>query len=180
MKLFAALLLSTLVSSAMASEYERERQRPPQKKVEQTANQKMLAVQVAKASQLVKVDGASVELQEAPAAKIPDPAAIAPNPSAHAPSAQCRYGWSVTGAVTAFGAGISGSEWDEICGLWMAAQQTTGAARDEAAAAAFCLTMKRSGVHSPTCAEWLRGQGEAEVVMNSNDADIVFTGAGDR
>jgi len=109
-----------------------------------------------------------------------DAAAVSPNPSAHAPSAQCRYGTSVTGAGIGFGAGISVSDWDRICGLWMAAQQTTGTAQKEAAAAAFCLTMQDAGVHSKVCEEWNKGQGEAEVAMNGNEAKIVFSGANTR
>ncbi len=165
MRLLAALLLAAVASSSMASE--RERQRPPQQNVKQ------IGIQVAKAQQHVQVDGS-------PTTSDYEAAAIAPNPSAHAPSAQCRYGWSVTGAGVGFGAGISASEWDDICGLWMAAQQTTGDARQEAASAAFCLTMKRSKVSSKVCEAWEMGQGEAAVAMNSNDATIVFTGAGDR
>jgi hypothetical protein len=164
MRLLAALLLAAVTSSSMAGE--RERQRPPQQNVKQ------IGVQV------VKVDGSPTTV--AGATNDYDAAAIAPNPSAHAPSAQCRYGWSVTGAGVGFGAGISASEWDDICGLWMAAQQTTGDARQEAASAAFCLTMKRSKVSSKVCEAWEMGQGKAAVAMNSNDATIVFTGAGDR
>lgn len=167
MKLLATLLLAAVASSSMASEY--ERQPPPR--------QERHAIQVAKASQHVKVDGSPTTLTES---HDYEAAAIAPNPSAHAPSAQCRYGWSVTGAGVGFGAGISASEWDDICGLWMAAQQTTGDARQEAASAAFCLTMKRSKVSSKVCEAWEMGQGKAAVAMNANDALIMFTGAGDR
>lgn len=159
----AILLLTAVVTTTMASEY--ERQRPPQQNVKQ------VGIQVAKATQQMKVDGS-------PTSNDYDAAAIAPNPSAHAPSAQCRYGWSVTGAGVGFGAGISASEWDDICGLWMAAQQTTGDARQEAASAAFCLTMKRSKVSSKVCEAWEMGQGKAEVAMNENQADIVFGGVG--
>ena len=165
MRLLAALLLFAVTSSSMAGEY--ERQRPPQQNVKQ------IGIQVTKAQQHMQVDGS-------PTTNDYEAAAIAPNPSAHAPSAQCRYGWSVTGAGVGFGAGISASEWDDICGLWMAAQQTTGDARQEAASAAFCLTMKRSKVSSKVCEAWEMGQGKAAVAMNSNDATIVFTGAGDR
>ncbi len=168
MRLLAALLLAAVASSSMASE--RERQRPPQQNVKQ------VGIQVAKATQHMQVDGSPTTVSGGDY----DAAAIAPNPSAHAPSAQCRYGWSVTGAGVGFGAGISASEWDDICGLWMAAQQTTGDARQEAASAAFCLTMKRSKVSSKVCEAWVLGQGKAAVAMNSNDATIVFTGAGDR
>jgi hypothetical protein len=86
--------------------------------------------------------------------------------------------------VPAFGAGITASEWDEICGLWLAAQQTSGDARSEAAAAAFCLTMKKAKVRSPTCEDWHIAQSEGrdatvtKVVMNENQADIRFGGAG--
>ncbi len=170
MRLLATLLLFAVTSSSMAGEY--ERQRPPQQNVKQ------VGIQVAKAQQHVRVDGSPTTV--AGATHDYEAAAIAPNPSAHAPSAQCRYGWSVTGAGVGFGAGISASEWDDICGLWMAAQQTTGDARQEAASAAFCLTMKRSKVSSEVCKAWEMGQGKAAVAMNSNDATIVFTGAGDR
>ena len=105
-------------------------------------------------------------------------AAIAPNPIAPPPSAQCRYGWSVTGAVVEFGVGVTGSDWDEICGLWLAAQQTEGTAKLEATSAAFCLTMKKARVASPTCAMWDKGQGELKVVLNKNQAAVVFGGAG--
>lgn len=159
----AILLLSAVVTTTMASEYERQR----------GSQQKQVGIQVAKATQHMQVDGS-------PTSNDYDAAAIAPNPSAHAPSAQCRYGWSVTGAGVGFGAGISASEWDDICGLWMAAQQTTGDARQEAASAAFCLTMKRSKVSSKVCETWAMGQGKAAVAMNSNDATIVFTGANNR
>jgi hypothetical protein len=84
----------------------------------------------------------------------------------------------VTGAVVEFGVGVTGSDWDEICGLWLAAQQTTGDAKAEAASAAFCLTMKKAQVASPTCASWDKGQGELKVVLNQNQAAVVFGGAG--
>ncbi len=164
----AILSLAALVTTTMASEY--ERQQPPR--------QQQIGVQVAKASQHVKVDGNPTTVTGA--TNDYEAAAIAPNPSAHSPSAQCRYGWSVTGAGVGFGAGVSASEWDDICGLWMAAQQTTGDARQEAASAAFCLTMKRSKVSSKVCEAWEMGQGKAAVAMGTNDASIVFTGAGDR
>lgn len=165
MRTLIAILLTAVASSALAGE---ERQRAPR--------QTQIGIQVTKAQQHVQVDGSPTTV----AGSDYDAAAIAPNPSAHAPSAQCRYGWSVTGAGVGFGAGISASEWDDICGLWMAAQQTTGDARQEAASAAFCLTMKRSKVSSKVCEAWEMGQGEAAVAMNDNDATIVFTGAGDR
>ena len=163
MKTLLGIILLALASTALAGEYR------------QTPRNKQIAVQVQKAQ--ATADGSAV-INEAPAAKIPDPAAIAPNPSAPPPSAQCRFGWGVTGAGVAFGAGITASEWDEICGLWLAAQQTTGEAKSEAAAAAFCLTMKKAKVHSPTCETWKAGQGQAEVVMNDNRANVSFGGAG--
>jgi hypothetical protein len=138
--------------------------------------QAQVAVQVAKASQQIKVDGSPTTVTGSDY----DAAAIAPNPMAHSPSAQCRYGTSVTGAAVGFGAGISVSDWDRICGLWMAAQQTTGAAQKEAAAAAFCLTMQDAKVHSEVCVAWEKGQGQADVAMNTNEAQIVFGGAADR
>lgn len=165
MRLLATLLLF-VASSAMAGG----------PLIDNSTNQKQHAIQVAKASQHVKVDGSPTTVTGA--TNDYDAAAIAPNPSAHAPSAQCRYGWSVTGAGVGFGAGVSASEWDDICGLWMAAQQTTGDARQEAASAAFCLTMKRSKVSSKVCEAWEMGQGKAPVAMNTNEADIVFGGAG--
>lgn len=145
--------------------------------IDNSETTKQIAVQAQKAKASSHADGSAV-INEAPAAKIPDPAAIAPNPSAPAPSAQCRFGWGVTGAGVAFGAGITASEWDEICGLWLAAQQTTGAAKSEAAAAAFCLTMKKAKVHSPTCLAWDQGQQVVQVDMNENRANISFGGAG--
>jgi hypothetical protein len=163
MRLLAALLLF-VASSAMAGG----------PLIDNSTNQKQHAIQVAKASQQMKVDGSPTTVTGSDY----DAAAIAPNPSAHAPSAQCRYGWSVTGAGVGFGAGISASEWDDICGLWMAAQQTTGDARQEAASAAFCLTMKRSKVSSEVCKTWEMGQGKAAVAMNENQAEIVFGGVG--
>lgn len=179
MRLLAALLLSALVSSAMASEYERERQRPPQAKAHASAKAGALAV--AAPITLVKSSPSSIIEASAPP-KIPDNAAIAPNPHAAPPSAQCRFGWSLTGAVVEFGIGASGSEWDRICGLWLAAQQTVGTARDEAAAAAFCLTMKDAGVQSETCFDWENGQNALamthKVEMNDNQAAVVFSGSG--
>lgn len=157
------LLLTAVVSTAMAGEYRRQ----------EGGQQKQIAVQAQKAQ--AQADGSAVITSD------DDAAAIAPNPSAHAPSAQCRYGWSVTGAGVGFGAGISASEWDEICGLWMAAQQTTGTARDEAAAAAYCLTMKKAKVKSATCSDWDNGQNlmmAKKVEMNENQAEIVFGGVG--
>ena len=109
---------------------------------------------------------------------------VAANPNAHPPSAQCRFGESGTLGVQEFGLGYSGSFWDRICGLWLAAQKTTGDARDEAATAAFCLTMKDAGVQSPTCVDWSTEQGtlmvaaEKRVQMSDNKATIVFGGSG--
>ncbi len=163
MKLIAVLLLAIAASSSSASERERNNDR-----------QQQMAVQVAKASG----GGATVTVTGDPD---DDAAAIAPNPSAPAPSAQCRFGWSVTGAAVPFGAGITASEWDEICGLWLAAQQVTGEARREAAAAAFCLTMKKAKVKSPTCVDWANGQGmtTTEVALDPQQRpSIDFGGVG--
>jgi hypothetical protein len=164
MKVLLGIVLFALVGAAVASEYRRQ----------EGGQQKQIGIQIqkAKAQQSLTVNGD--EESEA--------AAIAPNPYAHAPSAQCRYGWSVTGAGVGFGAGISASEWDKICGLWMAAQQTTGEAQQEAAAAAFCLTMKDAGVQSAVCVDWNNGQNlmmSKKVELNDNRATIVFGGAGD-
>lgn len=167
MKILTGILLAIAVGTATAGG----------PLIDNSTNQKAIAVQVQKAKASAQADGSAV-INQAPAAKIPDPAAIAPNPSAPAPSAQCRFGWGVTGAGVAFGAGITASEWDEICGLWLAAQQTTGKAKSEAAAAAFCLTMKKAKVHSPTCLEWDQGQQVVQVDMNENRANISFGGAG--
>lgn len=145
--------------------------------IDNSTNQKAIAVQVQKAKASASADG-SAYIEAAPIPKPAANAAIAPNPSAPAPSAQCRFGWGVTGAGVAFGAGITASEWDEICGLWLAAQQTTGAAKSEAAAAAFCLTMKKAKVHSPTCTTWDQGQQVVQVEMNDNRANVSFGGAG--
>lgn len=164
MRVLLGVLLLTLAGTAFAGEYR------------ESPRNKQIAMQVQKAQAKASVEGSSLS---APTHYDNDPGAIAPNPSAHAPSAQCRYGWSVTGAGPVFGAGISASEWDEICGLWMAAQQTTGPARDEAAAAAYCLTMKKAKVHSPTCVDWEQGQGVAKVDMDkANPGSVRFGGVG--
>ncbi len=168
MRILSAFVLFILATAVAGSEYERQRNG--------NTNQVAVQVQKAQAAGSAVINGASIP-------KPADAPAIAPNPSAHSPSAQCRYGWSVTGAGVGFGAGISASEWDEICGLWMAAQQTTGDARQEAANAAFCLTMKKAKVQSRTCADWDNGQDlmmAKQVEMNTNDASIIFTGASDR
>ncbi len=161
MRVLVTIFLFAFSATIIAEEY---RERP--NRMEQAQFQKMKAVTMADGSAAITNEG-------------DDAAAIAPNPSAHAPSAQCRYGTSVTGAGIGFGAGISVSDWDEICGLWMAAQQTTGDARREAAAAAFCLTMKKAKVHSPTCAEWEGGQGVVKVQMDkANPGSVRFGGVG--
>lgn len=156
--LIGALLLGVTVSVAADSYVHR----------------KQIGVQVAKVHKMMKVDGAVLTTSNDDDVEA---AAIAPNPYAHAPSAQCRFGWSVTGAVVPFGAGVSGSEWDRICGLWMAAQQTIGDAQTEAAAAAFCLTMKDAGVQSKVCATWADDQ-QAQVTMSDLPAGVIFSGAG--
>lgn len=163
MKTLLGVILLALASTALAGEYR------------QTPRMKQVGVQVQKAQAVA--DGSAV-INEAPIPKPADAPAIAPNPSAPPPSAQCRFGWGVTGAGVGFGAGLTASEWDEICGLWLAAQQTTGEAKQEAAAAAFCLTMKKAKVHSPTCLAWDQGQQVVAVEMNDNQADIRFGGAG--
>lgn len=165
MRVLATLLLIAVASSSMASG-DNERQRRNQQ----------IHVQTSKAKAMAQVDGATVTVADDSEA-----AAIAPNPSAPAPSAQCRFGWSLTGAGVGFGAGVTGSEWDEICGLWLAAQQVTGEARKEAAAAAFCLTMKKASVKSPTCVDWEGGQGmtKTEVALDRElRPDVIFGGAG--
>jgi len=169
MRLLAALLLAAVAASSYAEESE-------ERNGDNGGNVKQLqvALQKARAQAASHAEGTASIVGGTEA----DNAAIAPNPSAPAPSAQCRFGWSVTGAVIDFGAGITGSEWDEICGLWLAAQQTTGTAKNEAAAAAFCLTMKKAKVKSPTCDTWDQGQMVVKVEMNDNQAEIVFGGAG--
>lgn len=91
-------------------------------------------------------------------ADIPDPAAMAPNPHAAPPSASCWIGASVTAAVSEFGIGVSGMEWDPICGLWLAAQQVAGEPQKEAATAAFCMTMEKANVQSVACVDWSKDQ----------------------
>lgn len=172
MRLLAALLLFAVASATVAGE--RERQRPPQQNVKQ------IGIQVAKAEQHVEVGGTQVTMPAGVKQNIPP---VAPNPNAHPPSAQCRFGESATLGVQEFGFGYSGSFWDRICGLWLAAQQTTGAPSEEAATAAFCLTMRDAGVQSPTCVGWSTQQGTLEmeaakrVKLNSNQATVVFGGA---
>jgi len=130
----------------------------------------------------VGVAGAAAGVIYAPniaAAKIPDNSAIAPNPSAAPPSAACWIGASVTAAVMEFGIGVSGMEWDPICGLWLAAQQVDGPPQKEAATAAFCMTMKKANVNSVTCTKWHEDQTEYLVGLDSNNrADVVFSPSG--
>lgn len=196
-RVHATVLLLALVGVVSASEV---RRKPPQhnqaqaqyQAQKQAQKQAQLQLQLQKAQATAKA-AAAAKASAGAAAKAKsgdsssslatgsvsyDAAAIAPNPSAPPPSAQCRYGWSITGAVVEFGAGITGSDWDEICGLWLAAQQTTGDAKVEAASAAFCLTMKKAKVMSPTCAMWDQGQGELRVTMSENRAAISFGGVG--
>lgn len=101
--------------------------------------------------------------------------------TAHQPSAQCRYGLGGQFGVQEFGFGLSTSQWDEICGLWMAAQLTTGVASNQAATAAYCLTFKKAGVSNATCADWDNGQNMAmakEVEQGERKAHVVFGGSG--
>lgn len=171
MKTLLGAVLLTLAGAALAfGDFE-----------DNSTNVKQIGIQVQKAKAKASAGGGSVELNEAPIPKPEENAAIAPDPSAPPPSAQCRYGWSVTGAAIPFGAGITASEWDEICGLWLAAQQTTGEAKKEAAAAAFCLTMKKAQVKSPVCVAWENGQGMTNPPVELNDmnkASISFGGVG--
>ena len=169
MRILIATLLFAVTLAVTAGEYENE---------DNGGDIQQLQVALQKAKAKASADSHAEGSASIVGGEEADNAAIAPNPSAPAPSAQCRFGWSVTGAVIDFGAGITGSEWDEICGLWLAAQQTTGSAKDEAAAAAFCLTMRKAKVKSPTCDTWDQGQMVVKVEMNDNQAEIVFGGVG--
>lgn len=130
-------------------------------------------VMVLKASPNVTIEGATEAEQNFPV--------VVASATAHPPSAQCRFGLGAQFGVQEFGIGVSGSEWDRICGLWLAAQQTTGDASNEAATAAYCLTMKDAEVHSETCASWENGQNLAKnraVALNDERAVVVFGGSG--
>ncbi len=84
-----------------------------------------------------------------------------PDLSQAAPTAACIKTWSVSGGVTAaigIGGGASGYVWDEICGLWTAARETTGTAREAAGKAAFCMTLEKAGVEDATCDSWTEKQ----------------------
>lgn len=84
--------------------------------------------------------------------------AIAPDVNAPNPTAQCRYsqGFSIAGSVVVGGGSIghTTSEYDAICGLWMAVSQTTGEAKILATTAAYCLTMEEAGVEVTPCNGW--------------------------
>lgn len=119
---------------------------------------------------------ATIEGAEAP--NIPPVVASA---NAHQPSAQCRYGLGAQFGVQEFGLGLSTSQWDEICGLWMAAQLTEGEASNQAATAAYCLTFKKAGVSNATCADWDNGQNMAmakKVEQGEHRGQVVFGGSG--
>lgn len=130
------------------------------------------------------VAGAAAGINYAPnvaAPKIPKPAAMAPNPSAAPPSASCWIGASVTAAVSEFGIGVSGMEWDAICGLWLAAQQVAGEPQKEAATAAFCMTMEKAKVQSVSCVNWSKDQTlMANLIELDPDhrANVSFSGSG--
>lgn len=126
------------------------------------------------ASKASAKSGAVAGLVYAPsvaAAKIPEQA-IAPNPHAAPPSASCWIGASITAAVSEFGIGISGMEWDPICGLWLAAQQVDGEPQNEAATAAFCMTMEKAEVASATCKGWEESQLAAVRLDQDHRANI--------
>lgn len=125
----------------------------------------------------VGVAGAGVNYAPNVSNDIPEQA-IAPNPHAAPPSASCWIGASITAAVSEFGIGISGMEWDPICGLWLAAQQVEGEPQNEAATAAFCMTMEKAEVASLTCKDWAETQ-EAAVRLDPDhraDIDASITG----
>lgn len=132
----------------------------------------------------VGVAGAAAGVIYAPniaAAKIPDPAAMAPNPHAAPPSASCWIGASVTAAISEFGIGVSGMEWDPICGLWLAAQQVAGEPQKEAATAAYCMTMAKAKVQSRSCVNWDKDQTLMETLVAldpDNRARVTFDGSG--
>lgn len=101
--------------------------------------------------------------------------AIAPDLSAPAPTAGCRYsqGFSMAGSVIA-GSGSIGhttSEWDEICGLWMAAKQSGGDAKATATVAAYCLTMERAGVAVKECDGWREKLAPEVTASSTEDTD---------
>lgn len=84
--------------------------------------------------------------------------AIAPDTNAPDPTAQCRFsqGFSVAGSAVMAGGSIghSTSEYDPICGAWMAASQTTGNAKTVATTVAYCMTMEETGVEVAECDDW--------------------------
>jgi len=84
--------------------------------------------------------------------------AIAPDMNAPDPTAQCRFsqGFSIAGSgVVASGSiGHSTSEYDPICGAWMASSQTTGNAKTVATTVAYCLTMDEAGIDVAQCEDW--------------------------
>lgn len=166
--LLGAILLSWAVAALAFGDFE-----------DNSQHVKQIGVQVQKAKAgakaKAKASGGSAELsvQEA---KIPDPSAIAPNPHAAPPSASCWIGASVTAAVSEFGIGVSGMEWDPICGLWLAAQQVEGEAQNEATTAAFCMTMEKAGVKNKTCDGWKEGQYTHVALDPDNRAAVVYQG----
>jgi hypothetical protein len=84
--------------------------------------------------------------------------AIAPDVNAPDPTADCRFsqGFSVAGSAVMAGGSIghSTSEYDPICGAWMAASQTTGNAKTVATTVAYCMTMEETGVEVAQCDDW--------------------------
>ena len=181
MRLLAALLLATVASSAMAfGDYIDNSDKAGAKaSAKASASAKAGALAVAAPITLVK-SSPSATIQAAAPAKAPDIPPIVASATAAPPSAQCRFGWGGQFGVQEFGFGISGSDWDRICGLWLAAQQTTGTASNEAATAAYCLTMQDAKVHSATCADWENGQNLAmaeKVKLNDRGATVVFGGS---
>ena len=101
----------------------------------------------------VVIEDHSVTTYEAAASS-----AIAPDMNAPDPTAQCRFsqGFSIAGSgVVASGSiGHSTSEYDAICGAWMASSQTTGNAKTVATTVAYCLTMDEAGIDVAQCEDW--------------------------
>lgn len=160
--------------------------------IDNSETTKQVAVQVAKANQHQLAVAAPVMVLKNPmtmtststTAKQNIPPVVA-SATAAPPSAQCRFGWGVQFGVQEFGIGGSGSEWDRICGLWLAAQQTSGEPSNEAATAAFCLTMKDAEIHSDRCEAWKVAQAEGRelakeqnVALSDTEARVIFGGAG--
>ncbi len=102
--------------------------------------------------------------------------AIAPDVNAPDPTADCRFsqGFSVAGSAVMAGGSIghSTSEYDPICGAWMAASQTTGKAKATATTVAYCMTMEEAEVDVAQCDGW-------RSAVSGKPADAVADAAGD-